>query len=123
MKNFHWHDIATLPRDQSIILLDTRTKMEYENGHIEGFINIPLDSLRARLGELNKSKKVYVTCQVGLRGYVAARILSQNGFDTYNLSGGYRLYNTIFGVTSTPKPLTGFNSETQRMENKKVEKT
>ncbi len=105
VKNFHWHDIADLPRDGSVILLDTRTTMEFENGNIEGFINIPLASLRDRLGELDKSKKVYVTCQVGLRGYVAARILSQNGFDTYNLSGGYRLYHTIFGATPQKKPL------------------
>ena len=81
VKNFHWHDVLGLPRDGSVTLLDTRTKLEYENGHIDGFINIPLDSLRVRLSELDKGKPVYVTCQVGLRGYVAARILSQNGFD------------------------------------------
>lgn len=98
VKNFHWHDIANLPQDGSVILLDTRTPMEYNNGHIEGFINIPLDTLRSKLSALDKNKQVYVTCQVGLRGYVAARILSQNGFDTYNLSGGYRLYHMIFGA-------------------------
>lgn len=98
VKNFHWHDIANLPQDGSVILLDTRTPMEYNNGHIEGFINIPLDTLRSKLSALDKNKQVYVTCQVGLRGYVAARILSQNGFDTYNLSGGYRLYRMIFGA-------------------------
>lgn len=54
------------------------------------------DSLRTRLHELNLNKPIYVTCQIGLRGYIASRILSQNGFDTYNLNGGYRLYNTIF---------------------------
>ncbi|MFZ2538522.1 MAG: FAD-dependent oxidoreductase [Oscillospiraceae bacterium] len=121
VKNFHWHDVADLPRDGSVILLDTRTKMEYENGNIKGFINIPLDELRSRLNELDKNKKVYVTCQVGLRGYVAARILSQNGFDTYNLSGGYRLYNTIFGATSTQKAITGFNSDTQQIIDTNVE--
>ena len=52
--------------------------------------------LRTRLHELNLNKPIYVTCQIGLRGYIASRILSQNGFDTYNLNGGYRLYNTIF---------------------------
>lgn len=97
VKNFHWHDVATLPRDSSVTLLDTRTAGEYEQSHIDGFINIPLDSLRSRLSELDKTKPIYTTCQVGLRGYVGARILSQNGFDTYNLSGGYRLYKSICG--------------------------
>lgn len=97
VKNFHWHDVASLPRDGSVILLDTRTALEFESGAIEGFINIPLDDLRLRYKELDPSKKVYVTCQIGLRGYVACRILSQKGFDCYNLSGGYRLYSTILG--------------------------
>lgn len=114
VKIFHWHDIEALPKDGSVMLLDTRTPMEYTNGHIDGFINIPLDELRFRLNELDKSKKVYVTCQIGLRGYVACRILSQNGFDCFNLSGGYRLYKTIFGsfepTAPQPKPV---NPETQ----------
>ena len=96
VKQYNWEDVATLPRDGSVTLLDTRTELEYTNGHIDGYINIPLDSLRSRLHELDQNKPVYVTCQVGLRGYVASRILSQSGFETYNLNGGYRLYNTIF---------------------------
>ena len=96
VKQYNWDDVATLPRDGSVTLLDTRSELEYANGHIDGYINIPLDSLRSRLHELDLNKPVYVTCQVGLRGYVAARILSQNGFNTYNLNGGYRLYNTIY---------------------------
>lgn len=97
VKNFHWHDIKDLTRDGSITLLDTRTTTEYKNGHIDGFVNIPLDELRSRLAELDNNKPIYVTCQVGLRGYIAARILSQNGFDTYNLSGGFRQYKMILG--------------------------
>jgi len=97
VKNFHWHDVQALPHDGTVILLDTRTVMEFKNGHMDGFINIPLDDLRGRLNELDKNKKIYITCQIGLRGYIAARLLSQNGFDVYNLSGGYRLYNSIFG--------------------------
>ncbi|MCL2335303.1 MAG: DsrE/DsrF/DrsH-like family protein, partial [Endomicrobia bacterium] len=126
VKNFHWHDADKLPRDGSVILLDTRTAMEYENGHIDGFINIPLDSLRKRLNELDKNKKVYITCQIGLRGYIAARILSQNGFDAYNLSGGYRLYKSIFGSHSAGNHSagsrsaaghsSGINNETQNVE-------
>jgi rhodanese-related sulfurtransferase/TusA-related sulfurtransferase len=118
VKNFHWHDVAGLPRDGSVQLLDTRTPLEYENGHIEGFRNIPLDALRGRLGELDKAKPVYVTCQVGLRGYVAARILTQNGFDAYNLSGGYRLYHSIFGPHEAPKGGVNVNTDTQLPEKK-----
>ncbi|MCL1917470.1 MAG: FAD-dependent oxidoreductase [Peptococcaceae bacterium] len=110
VKNFHWHDVESLPRDGSVILLDTRTQGEYAQGHIEGFINIPLDELRDHLSDpnaaaLDKNKKVYVTCQVGLRGYIAARILTQNGFDAYNLSGGYRLYHSIYGQETPPDPI------------------
>lgn len=50
----------------------------------------------ARLRRLDKSKKIYVMCQSGLRSYIATRILMQNGFDAYNFSGGYRLYSSIF---------------------------
>jgi peroxiredoxin family protein/TusA-related sulfurtransferase/rhodanese-related sulfurtransferase len=116
VKTFHWHEIADLPRDGSIIFLDTRTAIEYQNGHIDGFVNIPLDDLRVRIGELDKSKKVYVTCQVGLRGYVAARILSGNGFDAYNLSGGYRLYHSVMGKPKTDTKAVSINPETQQVE-------
>lgn len=112
-KIFHWHDVEKLPRDGSVALIDTRTPIEYANGHISDFINIPLDELRNRLNEIDKHKPVYITCQIGLRGYIAARILAQNGYDVYNLSGGYRLYHSIYG-NSNPTPNTkNFNHETQ----------
>ncbi|MCL1792286.1 MAG: CoA-disulfide reductase [Oscillospiraceae bacterium] len=95
VKNFHWHDVGALPRNGSVILLDVRNPQEAAQGRIDGFINIPLDSLRERIGELDKSKPVYVHCHSGMRSYIAARILTQNGFDVYNLSGGYRLYNAV----------------------------
>ena len=94
--HFHWHDVESLPHDGSVTLLDTRSQGEYAGGTIDGFINIPLDELRSRLEELDKEKPIYLTCQIGLRGYMAARILMQNGFEVYNLSGGYRLYRSIF---------------------------
>ena len=96
VKNFHWNDIESIKNQEDIILLDIRTEYEYENGFIDGFINIPLDNLRDNLDKLDKNKKIYVSCQIGLRGYIGCRILSQNGYDCYNLSGGYRLYNTIY---------------------------
>ena len=67
-KIFHYHDISSLPKDGSVNLIDTRTKGEYRLGHIDGFINIPVDSLRERMNEIDKSKPVYIVCQVGLRG-------------------------------------------------------
>ena len=97
VKTFHWHDIEKISKDPNAFLLDTRNPMEYLAGTIPGFVNISLDSLRDRLDEIPKDKTIYVTCQIGLRGYIAARILMQNGYDVYNLSGGYRLYQTIFG--------------------------
>ena len=101
VKNFHWNDVPSLPRDGSAILLDTRTPPEYERSHIDGFINIPLDDLRQRMHELDRSKPIYVTCQVGLRGYIACRILSQNGYECSNLSGGFRLYSSIYHSLSS----------------------
>jgi len=115
VKVFHWHDIAGLDR-QKVTLLDVRTTLEYENGAIDGFINIPLDSLRDHLDEIDKSKPVYATCQIGLRGYIACRILSQNGFDVYNLSGGYRLYKTIFSKKAAGPAEIPMNPETMRPE-------
>ena len=92
VKQFHWHDVDALPRDGSVTLLDVRTPGEYAAGHIEGFVNIELDSLRANIGSLDKAKPVYAHCRSGMRSYLACRILAQHGFDCYNLSGGYRLY-------------------------------
>ena len=95
VKQFHPEDVADLPRDGSITLLDARTPGEFQNGHIEGFVNIPVDELRERLGEIEKGKTVYVMCQSGLRSYIACRILSGNGYDCRNLSGGYRFYASV----------------------------
>ncbi len=78
---------------QKQILLDVRTELEYNNGHVVGAINIPVDSLRSRLNELDKSKEIIEYCQVGLRGHVASRILLQNGFKVKNVTGGYKSYS------------------------------
>ena len=90
-----WHLADALPRDGSVTLLDTRTVGEYASGHIDGFLNIPVDELRERLGELDKGKPVYVICQSGLRSYIACRILHGNGFECYNFSGGFRFYDAV----------------------------
>ena len=78
------------------ILLDVRSKSEYRAGSITGSINIPLDDLRQRMDELDKHKKIYIYCAVGLRGYLAQRILQQNEFSSvWNLAGGIELYNVL----------------------------
>ena len=92
---FHWDEVDALPRDGSVTLLDTRTAEEYQSGHIEGTIHIPVDELRERMNELETGKLVYVICQSGLRSYIACRILEQNGFACRNLAGGYRLYESV----------------------------
>ena len=95
LKQWHLEDMDKLPRDGSVTLLDTRTVGEYAGGHIDGFTNIPVDELRERLGELDKSKPVYIICQSGLRSYIACRILSGYGFECYNFSGGFRFYDAV----------------------------
>ena len=95
VKQFHWEDVAGLPRDGSVTLLDARTPGEYSGGCAEGFVNVPLDELRDHLGEIAPGKPVYVMCQSGLRSYLACRILAQDGYDCYNFSGGYRFYESV----------------------------
>ena len=97
LKQWCLEDAAALPRDGSVTLLDVRTVWEYNNGHIEGFQNIPVDELRNHLDKLEKSKPVYVICQSGLRSYIAARILEGNGYKAYNFSGGFRFYEAVMG--------------------------
>ena len=95
IKQFHLEDVRGLPRDGSVTLLDARTPAEYAGGHIEGFRNIPVDELRERLEEIEAGKPVYVVCQSGLRSYIACRLLSGYGYETYNFSGGFRFYDAV----------------------------
>ena len=95
LKQWHLEDIDPLPRDGSVTLLDVRTVREFGNGHIEGFINIPVDELRERLDEIEKDKPVYVICQSGLRSYIGTRILEGNGYTAYNFAGGFRFYDAV----------------------------
>ncbi|ANX01513.1 CoA-disulfide reductase [Thermoclostridium stercorarium subsp. leptospartum DSM 9219] len=83
-----WSELEQLNKND-YILVDVRTEAEYSKGHIEGAVNIPVDELRERLDELDKSKTIVVYCRVGYRGYIADRILSQNGFKVLNITGGY----------------------------------
>lgn len=84
-------ELKALDKDNTI-LLDVRDELEVENGTIDGAINIPVNSLREKMNELDKEKEILVYCAVGLRGYVASRMLSQNGFKVKNLTGGYKSF-------------------------------
>ncbi len=87
-------DIKSLDFEKQI-LLDTRDKEEVELGRIENSINIPLNDLRNNLDKLDKNKEIIVYCAVGLRGYIAARLLKANGFKVRNLNGGYKTYSNF----------------------------
>lgn len=95
LKQFFYEDIDDLSGRNDITLLDTRTPGEYGRGHVDGFVNIPVDELRERIDEIDKTKPVYVMCQSGLRSYISTRILEGNGYEAYNFAGGFRLYNVL----------------------------
>jgi len=76
--------------------LDVRTPEEFASGHIPGAVNIPVDHLRSRLGELPHDQMIAAYCQVGQRGYLATRILLQSGFTAVNLDGGFKTYKLFY---------------------------
>lgn len=80
---------------KSPYILDVRTVEEYEYNHINNAKNIPLDSLRSRINEIDKEQEIYVHCKTGLRSYIACRILKQKGFKVKNIIGGFDLYKTL----------------------------
>ena len=95
LKQWHLEDMDKISKDKDVVLLDVRTVGEFSRGHIDGFKNIPVDELRERISEIEKGKPVYLICQSGLRSYIASRILEGNGYETYNFSGGFRLYDAV----------------------------
>ena len=102
---FYWNDLGD--GDDNSYLLDVRTRAEFEAGHIEGAVNIPVDEIRNRLDEIPTGKRIDIYCEAGLRGYLANRILRQNGFnEVFNLSGGYILWKACVAESAkaTLKP-------------------
>lgn len=112
VETINWRDIASLGSD--VQLIDVRTADECGLRTIPGAINIPLDELRSRLSEISHDKPIVVTCAVGLRGYLAYRILRQNGFkDVKNLSGGFKTWSI---ATAKPVlPTAGKQPQTAEM--------
>ena len=87
-----WSAVKDISKED--LLIDVRTALEFVEGNIPGSINIPVDELRNRLDEIEKNKNIFIYCQIGLRGYLAQRILLQNGFQhVQNISGGYKLWS------------------------------
>ncbi|MGE3315468.1 MAG: FAD-dependent oxidoreductase [Planctomycetaceae bacterium] len=84
--------VLAAPAESPYVLVDVRTPQEFASGHIPGAINIPVDDLRSRIGELPRNRRIAAYCQVGQRGYLATRILLQAGLDAANIGGGYRTY-------------------------------
>ncbi|HRB19049.1 MAG TPA: FAD-dependent oxidoreductase, partial [Chitinophagales bacterium] len=92
----NYDELFDFIHQQNAILLDVRSADEFENGHIQSAVNINVDDLRANINKLDQSKTYVVYCQVGLRGYLAHRILKNNGFNVFNLNGGYNLWSKIY---------------------------
>ncbi|QUL56977.1 CoA-disulfide reductase [Paenibacillus tritici] len=91
VRNLQWHEVDEFTRGGGLII-DVRDKAERLAGYIPGSVNIPLSELRDRLTEIPGGKEIAVSCQVGLRGYIAARMLSQYGYPVRNVDGGYKTY-------------------------------
>lgn len=114
-----WRDVQKQDASTSL-LIDSRTIEEFNMGHIEGAINIPVDDIRSRLSEIPKDKKIIVYCAVGLRGYIASRILIQHGYtNVFNLSGGYKTYSVVTANYTTSVNMKNNTSK----ENKEIMKT
>ncbi|WML44426.1 CoA-disulfide reductase [Neobacillus sp. PS3-40] len=96
MEQVQWHEVDEIVAGGGL-LIDVREPMEREFGFIEGSQNISLNDLRNKLEELPRDQTIYVSCQVGLRGYLASRILKNNGFDVKNVDGGWKTYSSVFG--------------------------
>jgi NADPH-dependent 2,4-dienoyl-CoA reductase/sulfur reductase-like enzyme/rhodanese-related sulfurtransferase len=92
--------VVAAPAEQRPFLLDVRTPSEFTAGNIPGAVNIPVDELRSRLGELPRDREIAIYCQVGQRGYLATRILCQAGFAAVNLGGGYKTYQLLAAGTN-----------------------
>lgn len=91
-----WYELEELAEKADTVFLDVRTIDEFELGFIPGAMHIDVDNLRSSLEKLDKKNHYIVYCQVGLRGYIAARVLKQHGFNVSNLDGGYKLWLPMF---------------------------
>ncbi|MBY0099722.1 CoA-disulfide reductase [Mesobacillus maritimus] len=112
LDHVQWHEIDNIVEEGGL-LVDVREPVEREFGFIEGSINIPLNDLRNRLAELPKDQTIYVSCQVGLRGYLATRILMNHGYHVKNVDGGWKTYSSVFGSNINRKVETNDRGEVE----------
>ncbi len=89
VEQVRWAEALEAARSDGAVLVDVRTDAEFARGHVEGALHIPVDELRARMGELPRGRRLLVSCQSGLRSYLACRILTQHGYDCANVAGGF----------------------------------
>jgi NADPH-dependent 2,4-dienoyl-CoA reductase/sulfur reductase-like enzyme/rhodanese-related sulfurtransferase len=124
-----WNQVLKLD-SKNYLVVDVRTDIEYHYGHVKGAINIPIDDLRERLSEIPIDKLVLIYCQVGVRGYLADRILSQKGYNVKNITGGYQsisAYEEDRGNSAIEKFVRDssksidINPDTQRLRSAEVE--
>ena len=110
MKPIYWRELRDSAPD-SRLLIDVRTPMENAAGALPGAINIPLDSMRERIGEIPADREIVLYCGVGLRGYLASNILRNSGFaNVRNLIGGIKTFRTATATLPAPLPFGGSNS-------------
>ncbi len=111
MDPLYWRELRDADLSK-VTLIDVRTADEYSLGHLDGAINIPLDDMRDRMGEISKDKPIWLYCGVGLRGYLASNILLQNGFtNVRNLIGGMKIYKTATQVLPIPTQIPSLRRE------------
>jgi len=95
LEMINYDEVSIYQNKENHLFLDVRTKEENERGAISNSLNIDLNTLRGKLDTLDKSKTYIIYCQVGLRGYLAHRILKNNGFNCKNLNGGYSIWSKV----------------------------
>jgi CoA-disulfide reductase len=122
LEHIQWHEVDQIVSEGGL-LIDVREPMEREFGFIEGSINISLNDLRNKLIDIPKDKTVYVSCQVGLRGYLASRILKNNGYHVKNVDGGWKTYSSVYGsnINKNVETKTNDLGETEIVEEKSNE--
>ena len=104
VKQCFWNEIDDLAKNEGCFLVDVRKPVEFDLGSIKGSVNIPVDDLRKRIGEIPKDKKIVLICHSALRSYIAARILEQKGYECCHLAGGYRLYASVMKDSAAGSP-------------------
>lgn len=122
LEHIQWYEVDKVIENGGL-LIDVREPIEREFGYIKGSINIPLNEIRKRLHEIPKDQPIYVSCQVGLRGYIASRILKNNGYNVKNVDGGWKTYSTVYGrnIPVEEEPPTNDLGETMIQDKDDIE--